>query len=174
MFRTLSKGIDVRDIPAGKAVADHDSSTNSEACPFGKLDIRTNAGCNDDHVALESGAVPESEAGHAVVSEHGVRDAIEMDLQSQSFQLSQENFAAWSVKLRVHHIRSQVDDMHVRSPVEQTTGGLEAQETSSYHGNAPCLSRVLANLETVVEGPKEKNTVFQLTVVAPQPADRGH
>ncbi len=157
MLRALADGVDVRRRDTREIVADDDATLDRQARAGCELDIRLNAGCDDDHVALERGAVRKCEARHVVGTEDGPRRRLEVKGQSHFLEKPLQDLATGGVELAFHQVCRQVYDMDVEPRVQEATSGFEAQQPSPDHGGASDPVDVPENTVAVGERAKHED-----------------
>ena len=134
MLGAFADGKHVRRAATGQIVADDDAACDRQAGPDGKLDVRTDAGGDHHHVALERRAIEEGETGHVAIAQNRRRRLFEVDVKSHLLELPLEHASGRRVELRFHQMRHQVDDVDVEMAVQQPPRRLEAEQAAADDG----------------------------------------
>ena len=123
-------------------IVDHDGALDREPAAQSDFRIGPDAGGDDDHVAVERGAVLEAEPGHPVLAEHFAGELLEMDVDAHRLHARSQDRAAGGVELHLHQMPGEVNDMDLAAVVEEPARRLQAQQAAADHGGASALLRL--------------------------------
>ena len=133
MLRAFADDVDPRIVDRAHMIVDDDRAFDGQAAVAPDLGIGADAGRDDDHVAVDAGAVLELEPGDASVGmEAGVGGRFgEVDGDPHLLHFLRQHRAAGSVELHFHQVSREMDDMDFGAMVEQPARGLEAKQAAA-------------------------------------------
>ena len=142
-------------------VVDDDAAVDVEAGLAAELDVRPDAGGDDDEVGFDASCRPTS--AHALdvpVAEDGRRRAAEQHLDAEVFHLAGEVVAAVRIELALHQRRHQVHDGDVAALHLQSARGFEAEQAAADHHGLDAGAGALEQLARVVERAEDEDAVL--------------
>jgi hypothetical protein len=134
VLSAFADGIHIRH--AREVVADDDAALDGKSGASCELHVRTHAGGNHHHVAVERRPVLEGHTGHRSVAEHFRGRRVEPDVQAHLLELPLQDPGACRVELRFHQVRHQMDDVHLEAGIQQAARRLESEQPASNHDRA--------------------------------------
>jgi hypothetical protein len=183
MLDAFAHGEDVR-IGSLHLIIDHDAAIDIEAGFVSEIDIRPDAGGNDDEVAIEDCPVLERDPFYAPIADNCRRRPAKQDADSKVLHLSQQISASIRIELPIHQRLHQMDDCDAAATDLQSARSLEAEQASADDHCSDAWARPFNELARIVQGSEYKNAISLQAVnrrhprraagCQKQPVVRGH
>ena len=168
MLGALANGIDVLVVAAGEVVVDHDPLLNLKTGLLGQVNVGTDSGGQDHHVAVQLLPVTEADPGHPSVSGNGGGHLSQVNVDAQVFHLLLEHPARLGVKLGVHQVRVQVGDVDFQPLTHQAAGGFQPQQAAPDDHGLACPGGIAGHHLAVLQGAEDENAVDEPAVLVVQ------
>src|SRR5450631_4496783 len=87
-----------------------------------------------------------------------------MDLDAHPFDRAFEDYSRLRVKLLLHQVIREMNNVDFDTMIEQTASGLESKQATSDDCRAPAVGSVISDLLAVVERAKDENPLPQISI----------
>ncbi len=131
-----------------------------EAGRPGQRHVRTDAGGDDEQVAVERRAVLELQAGDRAVAEQPGRRLAEVHLDPEQFHRLLQHQAGVPIELHLHQVFHQVDDVDLEAASRQAARRFEAEQAAADHRRRLHVGGPGQHALAVLEGAEDVDAVL--------------